>query len=67
MLAIGFFGDKMNNQGGNGVFYRDGNQVGVQFFAALIIILWVVGVSVLIFLPLRLLLDRSVALCIYMQ
>jgi len=54
ILAVGFFGNPDEGIGGNGVFYG-GDQLGTQIFAAFIIIIWVGGLSILIFLPLRLL------------
>jgi len=54
VLALGFFGNEEDGLGGNGVFYG-GNQLGVQCFGVMMIILWVGFFSVLVFLPLRLL------------
>jgi Amt family ammonium transporter len=51
-LALGFFGNPDEGLGGNGVFYG-GNQLGVQAFGVLMIILWTGSFSVLIFLPMR--------------
>jgi Amt family ammonium transporter len=52
IIACGFFGNP--DKGGNGAFYG-GDQMGIQLFAALMIMLWVTAVSVVIFMPLRLL------------
>jgi len=54
ILALGLFGNPDEGMGGNGAFYG-GDQLGTQIFAGLIIILWAGGLSVLIFLPLRML------------
>merc|ERR1712039_79741 len=54
MGALGLFGNPAQGMGGNGLFYG-GNQLGTQLFAGLVIILWAGGLSVLIFLPLRML------------
>jgi len=50
LLALGFFGNP--EVGGNGVFYG-GNQLGTQIVAAIFIILWVGGLSALVFVPLH--------------
>jgi len=50
LLALGFFGDE--KIGGNGVFHG-GDQLGTQIVAAIFIILWVGGLSALIFVPLQ--------------
>jgi len=52
VIALGLFGNPDEGLGGNGVFYG-GNQLGVQLFGLLMIILWVGFFSVAIFLPLR--------------
>jgi len=52
VIALGLFGNPDEGLGGNGAFYG-GNQLGVQLFALLMIILWVGVFSVAIFLPLR--------------
>merc|ERR1711988_79225 len=49
VIALGLFGDPDEGLGGNGVFYG-GNQLGVQLFGLLMIILWVGLWSVAIFL-----------------
>jgi Amt family ammonium transporter len=54
IVAVGLFGNPDKKVGGNGAFYG-GDQLGTQLFAGLVIIIWVGGLSVLIFLPLRLL------------
>jgi len=54
IVALGFFGNPDEGIGGNGAFYG-GDQLGTQLFAGFLIILWTGGLSVLIFLPLRLL------------
>lgn len=51
VLAAGLFGNP-NSTGGNGLFYG-GNQVGVQLFAALVIIVWVAGISAPVFWALK--------------
>jgi len=53
LLALGFFGNPDDGVGGNGVFYG-GNQLVTQIVAAIIIILWVGGLSALVFVPLNL-------------
>jgi len=50
IIALGFFGHP--DTGGNGLFYG-GDQLRTQLFAGFIIIVWVGGLSLLIFLPLR--------------
>jgi len=58
IIACGCFGNPDEGNGGNGLFYfRDGagKQLGTQLFAAFIIVLWVGVLSVLVFLPLRIL------------
>jgi len=52
LLAVGFFGNPEDGMGGNGVFHG-GNQLGVQCFAAFLIILWVSALSAMVFVPLR--------------
>lgn len=54
VLALGFFGNPEKGMGGNGILYG-GDQLGVQLVACIIIILWVAAISVVVFLPLRLL------------
>jgi len=54
LLAVGLFGDPDEGIGGNGGFYG-GDQFGTQIVAAIVIILWVGGLSVIIMLPLRIL------------
>lgn len=51
VLAVGFFGNP-NTTGGNGAFYG-GDQFLIQFVAAIIIVLWVMGLSVPVFLGLK--------------
>jgi len=53
VVAVGLFGNPDDGLGGNGVFYG-GNQLGVQLFGILMIVLWVGFFSCAIFLPLRL-------------
>jgi len=53
-LALGLFGNEEDGMGGNGIFYG-GNQLGVQVFGVIMIIIWVGFFSVAVFLPLRLL------------
>jgi len=53
LLALGFFGNPDEGLGGNGAFYG-GDQIGIQIFAAFMIMLWVGSLSVAIMLPLRL-------------
>jgi len=53
ILALGFFGDPDTGTGGNGLFYG-GDQLGVQLLAGLAITAWVGGLSLMIFLPLKL-------------
>lgn len=55
IIACGLFGDPAEGIGGNGVFYKGGNQLGVQVVAGIVIILWSAGCSIAIFVPLRLL------------
>jgi len=53
VLAAGLFGDPAEGLGGNGLFFG-GDQFRVQLIGALIILGWSGGLSLLIFLPLRL-------------
>eukprot|EP00928_Gymnodinium_smaydae_P063516 TRINITY_DN4706_c0_g3_i1.p1 TRINITY_DN4706_c0_g3~~TRINITY_DN4706_c0_g3_i1.p1 ORF type:complete len:451 (-),score=96.05 TRINITY_DN4706_c0_g3_i1:530-1882(-) len=52
ILALGLFGNPASGMGGNGLFYG-GNQIGTQLVAGILIICWTAGLSVAIFLPLR--------------
>merc|ERR1719353_2318681 len=54
VIALGLFGNPDEGLSGNGLFYG-GNQLGVQLFDLLMIILWVGFFSVAIFVPLRVL------------
>eukprot|EP00443_Scrippsiella_acuminata_P015445 CAMPEP_0115201290 /NCGR_PEP_ID=MMETSP0270-20121206/17549_1 /TAXON_ID=71861 /ORGANISM="Scrippsiella trochoidea, Strain CCMP3099" /LENGTH=459 /DNA_ID=CAMNT_0002614697 /DNA_START=29 /DNA_END=1408 /DNA_ORIENTATION=- len=54
ILALGFFGNPDEGMGGNGAFHG-GDQFGTQLFAGFLITIWTAGLSVMIFLPLRLL------------
>lgn len=54
LLAAGLFGNPDDGLGGNGLFHG-GDQLGTQVFSAVILILWAGVISLLIFLPLRLL------------
>jgi len=51
LVAAGLFGDPAEGLGGNGFFYS-GNQLQTQMFAALLIILWVGGLSSIAFFAL---------------
>jgi len=53
VIALGLFGNPDKGMGGNGLFYG-GDQLRVQVIASVAIIAWVAALSVLIFLPLRL-------------
>mmetsp|Transcript_44423 Transcript_44423/g.95381 ORF Transcript_44423/g.95381 Transcript_44423/m.95381 type:complete len:463 (+) Transcript_44423:82-1470(+) len=53
VVSAGFFGDPDHGMGGNGAFYG-GNAAGTQWFAVLMIVLWVGVLSVVILVPLRL-------------
>merc|ERR1719399_676256 len=50
VLALGIFGEKARGLGGN----RGRDQLGVQIMAGVILVLWVGGLSIAIFLPLKL-------------
>merc|ERR1719399_157720 len=50
VLALGIFGEKARGIGGN----RGRDQLGVQIMAGVILVLWVGGLSIAIFLPLKL-------------
>jgi len=52
VLTLGLFGNPDEEMGGNGIFYG-GDQLGVQCFAACLIIIWVATFSLLIFVPLN--------------
>merc|ERR1719517_24811 len=54
IIALGFFGDPDTGMGGNGCFYG-GDQIGTQIVAGIVITLWVASLSVIIFIPLRIL------------
>lgn len=54
VIALGIFGNPAEGLGGNGFLYG-GNQLGTQIACGIIIILWSGVLSVLIFLPLRVL------------
>jgi len=53
VLAVGLFGNESRGIGGNGLFHG-GDQFVVQLLGGLIIALWAGGLSVAIFLPLKL-------------
>jgi Amt family ammonium transporter len=52
VIALGLFGNPDEGIGGNGVLYG-GDQLGVQLFAAVLIIAWTACLSLLLFVPLR--------------
>merc|ERR1719203_18476 len=54
LLALGFFGNPEDGIGGNGVLHSGNlDQLGVQIFAAFLIIVWVGTLSAMVFIPLR--------------
>merc|ERR1719327_2182591 len=61
VIALGLFGNPDEGLGGNGVFYG-GNQLGVQLFGLVMIILWTGFFSAAVFVPLVAMESSTVAI-----